>query len=68
MTEVFRAYMDMFLKVFIDDLNVHNLDWEEHFKYLQYVFMRLKEINLELNPRKCEFAKSKFTFLGHEVN
>jgi hypothetical protein len=60
--------MDKFLKVFIDDLNVHNLDWEEHFKYFQYVLMRLKEVNLELNPRKCEFAKSKLNFLGHEVN
>jgi hypothetical protein len=30
--------------------------------------MRLKEVNLKLNLRKCEFAKSKLTFLGHEVN
>jgi hypothetical protein len=25
MTKVFRVYMDKFLKVFIDDLNVYNL-------------------------------------------
>jgi hypothetical protein len=25
---VFGAYMDKFLKVFVDDLNVHNMSWE----------------------------------------
>jgi hypothetical protein len=34
MTEVFRAYMDKLMKVFVDDLNVHNLTWEEHLKHL----------------------------------
>jgi hypothetical protein len=66
--EVFGTYMDKFLKVFVDDLNVHNLSWEEHLKHLQYVLMRLREIILKLNPSKCEFAKSKLAFLGHEVN
>jgi hypothetical protein len=30
--------------------------------------MRLREVNLKLNPSKCEFAKSKLPVLGHEVN
>jgi hypothetical protein len=34
MTEVFRAYMDKLLKVFVDDLNVHSLIWEENFKHI----------------------------------
>jgi len=34
MMKVFGAYMDNFFKVFIDDLNVHNLNWEEHFEHL----------------------------------
>jgi hypothetical protein len=34
MKEVFRTYMDKFLKVFVDDLNVHSLTWEEHLKHL----------------------------------
>jgi hypothetical protein len=39
MTKVFGAYMDKFLKAFVDDLNVHSLTWEEHIKHLQYMFM-----------------------------
>jgi hypothetical protein len=34
MTKVFGAYMDKFLKVFVDDLNVHYLTWEEHIEHL----------------------------------
>jgi hypothetical protein len=68
MTEVFGTYMHKFLKVFVDDLNVHNLSWEEHLKHLQYVLMKLREINFKLNPSKCEFANFKLAFLGHEVN
>jgi hypothetical protein len=68
MIEVLGTYMDKFLKVFVGDLNVHNLNWEVHLKHLQNVLTRLKEINLEFNPSKCEFAKSKLVFLGHEVN
>jgi hypothetical protein len=68
MIKVFGTYMDKFLKVFVDDLNVHNLNWEEHLKHFQYIFMKLREINLKLNPSKYEFAKSMLVFLGHEVN
>jgi hypothetical protein len=68
MMEVFGTYMDKFLKVFVDDLNVHSLSLEEHLKHLQYVLMRFKEVNFKFNPNKCEFAKSKLAFLGHEVS
>jgi hypothetical protein len=30
MIKVFGEYMDKFLKVFVDDLNVHNTMWEIH--------------------------------------
>jgi hypothetical protein len=68
MTKVFGSYMDKFIKVFVDDLNVNSLSWEEHLKNLQYIIIRLKEVNFKLNPNKYEFAKSKLVFLGHEVN
>jgi len=67
MTKVFGSYMDKFMKVFVDDLNVHSLSCEEHLKHLQYIIIRLKEVNFKLNPSKCEFAKSKLVFLGHEA-
>jgi hypothetical protein len=29
-TKVFGEYMDKFLKVFVDDLNIHSMTWEDH--------------------------------------
>jgi len=62
-TKVFG--MDKFLKKFVDDLNVHSLTGGEHIKHLQYVLMRLKDVNLKFNPNTCEFAKTNLTFMGH---
>ncbi len=37
-------------------------------EHLRFVLLKLREVNLKLNPRKCEFAKISLTFLGHVVN
>ncbi len=54
--------------VFVDDLNIHNHSWKQHLEHLRFVLLKLREINLKLNPRKCEFVNISFTFLGYVVN
>lgn len=66
--EVFNVYLDKFLKVFVDDLNVHSFSWEEHLKHLRYVLLHLKEVNLKLNSGKFDFAKFSLSFLGYVVS
>jgi len=61
-TEVIGIFLEKFLKVFVDDFNVHNITWEKHLEHLCYVLLRLKEVNLKLNPSKCEFVNSNLTF------
>jgi hypothetical protein len=56
------------LKVFVDDLNVHNESWEEHLQHLSTVFLKLREVNLKLNSNKCCFVAKSITFLGHVVS
>ncbi len=56
------------MKIFVDDLNIHNENWEEHLQHLDVVFFKLKEINLKLNLSKCCFAAKSITFLGHVVS
>jgi hypothetical protein len=63
MKEVFGAYMDKFLKVFVDDLNVHSLNWEEHLKHLQYDFMRLREVNLKSIQVNMNLQSLSWSFL-----
>jgi len=64
---VFKELGDEFLKVFVDDLNVHSENWEDHLRHLEAVLSKLREVNLKLNPSKCCFAARSITFLGHVV-
>jgi hypothetical protein len=58
MMKVFGAYIDKFLKLFVNDMNAHSLSWEEHLEHIHYVLLKLREVNLKLNLGKCEFAKN----------
>jgi hypothetical protein len=68
MSTVFKELGDRFLKIFVDDLNVHSEDWVEHLQHLNSIFSKLREVNLKLNPSKCCFAARSITFLGHVVS
>jgi len=68
MSTVFKELGDKFLKIFVDDLNVHSENWAEHLQHLDVVFLKLREVNLKLNPGKCCFAARSITFLGHVVS
>ncbi len=68
MSPVFKELGDKFLKVFVDDLNVHSENWEDHLRHLEAVLSKLREVNLKLNPGKCCFATESIVFLGYVVN
>jgi len=68
MSLVFKELGDKFLKVFVDDLNVHSENWEDHLRHLEVVLSKLKEVNLKLNPGKCCFVAGSIVFLGYVVS
>jgi hypothetical protein len=68
MSEVFKDLGSSFLKVFVDDLNVHSETWDDHLQHLEAVLCKLRDVNLKLNPGKCCFAAKSITFLGHVVS
>jgi hypothetical protein len=68
MSKVFKDLGSKFLKVFVDDLNVHIGSWEEHLQHLDMVLCKLMGVNLKLNPNKCCFAAKSIIFLGHVVS
>jgi len=68
MLEVFKDFGSKFLKVFVDDLNVHSGSWREHLQHLDMVLSKLREVNLKLNLKKCCFAAKSIAFLGHVVS
>jgi hypothetical protein len=62
MSAVFKVLEDKFLKIFVDDLNIHSKHWEEHLQHLDVVLFKLREVNLKLNPSKCCFGAKKSRF------
>ena len=51
----------------MDDVLVHGSTREEHDACLRDVLNRLQTAGMTLNERKCQFAKTSLTFLGHVV-
>lgn len=51
--------------VFIDDILCHSSSLDLHFHHLSSIFDRLRNANLKLNPKKCQFAAPKVDYLGH---
>ena len=51
--------------IYLDDIIVFSKTLEEHLKRLRGVFEKLAKTGLKLKPSRCEFFKSKITYLGH---
>jgi hypothetical protein len=64
MSEVFKDLGSKFLKVFIDDLNVHSESWGEHLQHLDAVLCKLMEVNFKLNPNKFLLCCKKHYISG----
>lgn len=54
--------------IYLDDIIIFSDDIDGHLERLDAVFGRLAEYNLKLKPPKCEFFKTKTTYLGHVVS
>ena len=54
--------------IYLDDIIVFSKTPEEHIERLRGVFEKLAAAGLRLKPSKCEFFKSRVTYLGHIVS
>lgn len=53
--------------VYLDDIVVFSKDLRSHIANLKAVFNRLREVNLKLNPKKCQFLRREVLYLGHLI-
>ncbi|XP_021773598.1 uncharacterized protein LOC110737565 [Chenopodium quinoa] len=65
---VFHPFMDKFILVFIDDIQVYLKNKEEHVEHLRAILQTLRENKLYAKFSKCEFWLEKVAFLGHFVS
>ena len=54
--------------VYLDDVIVFATNEEELYRRLNEVFDRLRQANLKLKPKKCEFFLKSIEFLGHRIS
>ena len=54
--------------IYLDDIIVFSDNPKEHLHQLRGAFTKLDKAGLKLKPNKCEFFKTKITYLGHIVS
>jgi ribonuclease HI len=68
MQDVFRAYLDVFVVVYIDDICVYSKTPSDHVRHLTTVFETLRKHQLYARLDKCVFGQKQIEFLGHIVS
>ena len=53
---------------YLDDILIFSKDMEEHLKHVEILFQRLRQANLKLTARKCNFLKRHVQYLGHLIS
>ncbi|CAF2007476.1 unnamed protein product [Rotaria magnacalcarata] len=57
-----------FSLVYLDDIIVFSKSFVHHLIHLAHVFSALQEMNLVINPLKCELAVQKIDYLSHTIS
>ncbi|GBG76649.1 hypothetical protein CBR_g22865 [Chara braunii] len=67
MTNEFRAMLDRFIPVYLDDILVYRRALEDHLEHLQRVLETLRRAKYKANRDKCKFVRQELEYLGHFV-
>ncbi len=66
-TKAFHEYIDVFMKIFLDDFTIFN-DLSTHLKKFKQCLLECREYDINLNPEKCAFMVCSRTILGFIVS
>ncbi|WVZ15409.1 hypothetical protein V8G54_012975 [Vigna mungo] len=68
MNDVFRPFIRKFVLVFFDDILIYSQDMGTHTSHLQQVFQKMREHELWVNRKKCNFRVKQLEYLGHLIS
>jgi hypothetical protein len=64
---VFMGEKDKFVLIYLDDIIFYSSSHEEHLNNLKRVFLKCRQFEISLNPKKSQFSLNKGKLLGHIV-
>ena len=67
-TIVLVGLMYISCELYIDDIIVHGSDETNFINNLRAVFIRLRNHNVTLNPKKCKFGLESVEYVGHTID
>ena len=68
MNDLFAAYRNEFVVVYIDDILIFSKSLEDHLRHVRIVLDTLRKHKLYAKMSKCEFFVESTTFLGHIIS
>ncbi len=68
MQNVLAPFLWIFALVYIDDIVIFSLTFEDHLIHLEAVFKAIANANITLSPTKCHFAYQFLLLLGQKVS
>jgi hypothetical protein len=67
MARVLTGLLGRYVHVYLDDIIVYSMSYEEHVTHLRQVFERLREYGLRCANAKCRFGVQELPYLGHVI-
>jgi hypothetical protein len=68
MDDVLRPFTNSFLAVYLDDILIFNITWEEHMRHIQQILSTLRQHKIYANLEKCSFGMNMVQYLGYIVD
>jgi len=63
MNDVLWDFLNDFCQVYLDDILIYSKTQQEHKQHVKMILNRLREADLQMNIRKCEFDVEEIVFL-----
>src|SRR6266540_3093374 len=67
MTKVLGPHLYDFVMVYLDDIIIFFQTMDEHLQHIRKVLVTLRQVELKLKLKKCEFVKKQLKYLGFIV-
>ena len=67
-THLFREHIGKFVHVYLDDIFIFSDTIEDHEKHLRIILDILRDAEMTLNPKKCDFYSEQMDCLGHVID